>query len=40
MIYVSLLIYIVGGVWALRRNDPRIAASTTSIAYIVILTTL
>lgn len=37
MIYASVAIYIIGGVAALISNDPRIAASTTSIAYVLLL---
>ena len=33
----SVLVYIIGGIWALGSNDARIAASTGTIAYIILL---
>ena len=33
----SLIVFILGGVVALVSNDPQIAASTSAIAYVLLL---
>lgn len=37
LIVISLCFYLIGGAWALVTNDSRIAASTSSVAYILLL---
>ena len=37
--WVSLAVFLLGGLIALASGDPRIAASTSAIAYVLLLVT-